>query len=196
MYLRLYWSYGHCPLQPAKQDTLLTPRRHYLLPWPQLVPPLLHVLVVVLIQGLKLLGFVLNQEVTLLILNTDHKTEHPSSSWDCKSCGRTGLALARGRALSSRACLDMATKTSQGRAGVISSTSLTVLCSHFLRHAPCARAETVHRQLQEAEPQGTGTCSCWSSFVLLSHWACMSFICVSCFCCWCSRSAFCLFSSC
>ena len=95
LYLRLYWSYGHCPLQPAKQDTLLTPSRHYLLPWPQLVSPLLHVLVVVLIQGLKLLGFVLNQEVTLFILNTDHKTEHPLSSWDCKSSSQTGLASAR-----------------------------------------------------------------------------------------------------
>lgn len=53
------------------------PKRHYLLPRPQLVSPLLHVLVVVLIQGLKLLGFVLNQEVTLFILNTDQKAEHP-----------------------------------------------------------------------------------------------------------------------
>lgn len=40
------------------------------------------------------------------------------------------------------------------------------------------------------------TCSCWSSCTLLSHWACMSFICISCFCCCCCRSAFCLFSSC
>lgn len=68
------------------------PGRHYLLPWPQLVSPFLHMLVVVLIQGLKLLGFVLNQEVTLFILNTDHKPEHPLSSCDCKCSGQTRLA--------------------------------------------------------------------------------------------------------
>lgn len=96
LYLRLHWSYGRCPLQPAKQETLPMLRRHYLLPWPQLVSPLLHVLVVVLIQGLKLLGFMLNQEVTLFILNTDRKTEHPLSGWDCKSSDQTGLASPRG----------------------------------------------------------------------------------------------------
>lgn len=52
------------------------PRRLYLLPWPQLVPPLLHVLVVVLIQRLKLLGLMLNQEVTLFILNTSQNNTH------------------------------------------------------------------------------------------------------------------------
>lgn len=87
MYLRLYWSYRRCLLQPAKQDTLLMPRRLYLFPWPQFVPPLLHVLVVVLIQGLKLLGLMLNQDVTLFILNTDHKSEHSLSSWNCKFRG-------------------------------------------------------------------------------------------------------------
>lgn len=40
------------------------------------------------------------------------------------------------------------------------------------------------------------TCNCWSSFMLLSHWAAISFTWISCFCCCCSRSAFCLFSSC
>lgn len=39
-----------------------------LLSWPKLVPPLLQVLVMVLIQGLQLLGFMLYQEVTLFIL--------------------------------------------------------------------------------------------------------------------------------
>lgn len=43
---------------------------------------------------------------------------------------------------------------------------------------------------------GGGTCSCCSSLMLLSHWANMSRIWFSCFCCCCSRSAFCLFSSC
>lgn len=43
---------------------------------------------------------------------------------------------------------------------------------------------------------GGGTCSCCSSLMLLSHWASMSRIWFSCFCCCCSRSAFCLFSSC
>lgn len=41
-----------------------------------------------------------------------------------------------------------------------------------------------------------GTCSCCSSPMLLSHWANMSRIWFSCFCCCCSRSDFCLFSSC
>lgn len=41
-----------------------------------------------------------------------------------------------------------------------------------------------------------GTCSCCSSLMLLSHCASMSRIWFSCFCCCCSRSDFCLFSSC
>lgn len=40
----------------------------YLFAWPQLVPPLLQVLVMALVQGLQLLRFVLHQEVTLFIL--------------------------------------------------------------------------------------------------------------------------------
>lgn len=43
---------------------------------------------------------------------------------------------------------------------------------------------------------GLITCSCCSSLMLLSHWATMSRIWFSCFCCCCSLSAFCLFSSC
>lgn len=43
-------------------------QRGYLLAWPKLVPPLLQVLVMALVQGLQLLGFVLHQEVTLFIL--------------------------------------------------------------------------------------------------------------------------------
>lgn len=39
------------------------------------------------------------------------------------------------------------------------------------------------------------TCSCCSSRMLASHWSCRSLIWFSCFCCWCSRSFFCLFSS-
>lgn len=40
------------------------------------------------------------------------------------------------------------------------------------------------------------TWSCCSSLALLSHWACISSNCWSCFCCCCSLSAFCLLSSC
>lgn len=40
------------------------------------------------------------------------------------------------------------------------------------------------------------TCSCCSSLMLLSHWPIISLIWFSCFCCWCSLSAFCRFSSC
>lgn len=40
----------------------------YLLAWPQLVPPFLQALVMALIQGLQLLGFMFYQQVTLFIL--------------------------------------------------------------------------------------------------------------------------------
>lgn len=83
------YSSGHCPLQPSQHLNLQ--RVQYLLPWPQLVPPLLHVQVVILIQGLKFLRFVFNQKVTLFILNTDHKAKHSLRKWDCKSCSPARL---------------------------------------------------------------------------------------------------------
>lgn len=127
-------------LQPGSQHTLLTARSPHLLAGSQLVSPLLHVLVVVLIQGLQLLRFMLDQEVTLLIL----KTQQPKNTtamkqlelhiqWSNRIClGQRHSELGAPRP-------DRATKTSQGKSRG-TSTPGSSLQPHLQRLRPAQAA--------------------------------------------------------
>ncbi len=53
----------------------------------------------------------------------------------------------------------------------------------------------LHKSIKAAW-RGLLTCSCCSSLVFPSHSLVFALCWFSCFCCWCNRSAFCLFSSC
>lgn len=59
-------------------------RVKYLLPGPELFPPLLHLQAVLLIQLLQLLGLVFDQEVTFLILQHETKLSHTWSEVSLK----------------------------------------------------------------------------------------------------------------
>lgn len=59
-------------------------RVKYLLPGPELFPPLLHLQAVLLIQLLQLLGLVFDQEVTFLILQQERRLSHTWSEASLK----------------------------------------------------------------------------------------------------------------
>lgn len=54
--------------QTGTPDMVPTSPMQYLFAWPKLVSPFLQALVMALVQGLQLLGFMLHQQMTFFIL--------------------------------------------------------------------------------------------------------------------------------
>lgn len=89
--LGLVWGGGVCTLRLFIQfeEHLLLPLLlvqiflQSLFAWPKFIPPFLQVLVMALVQGLQLLGFMLYQEVTLFILEQipGGRTGPPPGLW-------------------------------------------------------------------------------------------------------------------